>query len=95
MRARPSFLWVVGIADAQKDDLRFDLSVQAAPLEPSLPVFLLLACRSASPKAPAPLHPFVKGRSFCLKRGAGAIKLLRLQTLSQDSPFSNQCLTEF
>jgi hypothetical protein len=58
MRARPSFLWVVGIADAQKDDLRFDLSVQAAPLEPSLPVLLLSTCRSASPKAPAPLHPF-------------------------------------
>jgi hypothetical protein len=77
MRARPSFLWVVGIADAQKDDLRFDLSVQAAPLEPSLPVFLLLACRSANPKAPAPLHPFVKGRSFLPEMGCRCYKAVK------------------
>jgi len=29
---------------------------------------LLLAHQSASPKAPAPLHPFVKGLSSSLKR---------------------------
>jgi len=30
-----------------------------------IPGRLFLPHRSANPKAPAPLHPFVKGRSFC------------------------------
>ena len=46
MGAKPSFLWVVGITDAQKGDPRFNLSVQAALLEPNLRAALPLVHRS-------------------------------------------------